>query len=99
VIKKRKRWKDKRRREERKKMRETVSDQIADQAAKPLKKGEKKKKKSPVLQQWNCSLSLSYITSLASRPVCVCLLGSFGALLWWVAFGWSLTGLQAEAFH
>jgi hypothetical protein len=32
-------------------MREMVGDQTANQAAKPLKKGKKKKKKSPVLEQ------------------------------------------------
>jgi hypothetical protein len=55
-----------------------VGDQIANQAAKPLKKG-KKKKKSPVLEEYNCSLSCSYVPPLAYSPVCVCLLGEFGA--------------------
>jgi hypothetical protein len=60
-------------------MGEMVGDQIANQTAKPLKKG---KKKSPVLQLYNCSLSCSDVTPLASIPVCLCLLGRFVALLW-----------------
>jgi hypothetical protein len=56
-----------------------VSDQTANQTAKPLKKGEKK---SPVLEQWNYSLSCSDVTPFTSSPVCLCLLGRFGGLLW-----------------
>jgi hypothetical protein len=55
---------------------EMVGDQSANQTAKPLKKG----KKSPVLEQYNCSLSCSDVTPLTSSLVCVCLLGRSGAL-------------------
>jgi hypothetical protein len=51
-------------------------------------------KKSPVLEQYNCSLSCSDVTPWASRPVCVCLLGRFEDLLWWVGSH----GPTAEAF-
>jgi hypothetical protein len=65
-------------------------------AAKSLKEG---KKKSLVQEQWNFRLSSSGVTPLASRPICLCLLGRFGALLWWVADGQSPTGLQAGSGH
>jgi hypothetical protein len=45
-----------------------VDDQRANQIAKPLKEG---KKKSPVQEQWNFSLSSSAVTLLASTTVCV----------------------------
>jgi hypothetical protein len=59
-----------------------VGDQTANQAANPLKKETKKKKNH---QFWNSRIAI-LVVPLASRPVCVCLLGRFGALLW-------------EAFH
>jgi hypothetical protein len=54
-------------------------DQTANQTSKPLKK---EKKKSLILEEYNCSLICSDVTLLASSPVCLCLLGRFGALLW-----------------
>jgi hypothetical protein len=53
-----------------------------------LRKAKKeKKRKSPVQEQFYFSFSSSDVTPLACRPVCLCLLGRFGALLWWVAGG------------
>jgi hypothetical protein len=72
-----------------------VGDQIVNKAINPIKKGEKN---SPVLEELNCSTTCFDATLLAYRPVCVCLSGRFGALLWWVASGWGPTGLQVEAF-
>jgi hypothetical protein len=80
-MKKRKRREDKRKREERKKREKKgkmVGDQTANQAAKPLMKGEKEKKKNH--QFWNGRIAVSYVNSLVSSPVCVCLLGMLGAL-------------------
>jgi hypothetical protein len=56
-----------------------VGDQTANQAAKPLKKGEKKKKKNH--QFWNSRIAdlVVFISSVCSL-VCVCLLGTDGAL-------------------
>jgi hypothetical protein len=73
---------------------EMVDDQTSKPGSKSLKEG---KKKSPVLEQ-NCSLSCSDASSLASRPVCVCLLRRFGSFLWQVASGWGPKGLWVEAF-
>jgi hypothetical protein len=57
-------------------MGEMVGDQTTNQAAKPLKKGGKKNH-----QFWNSKIvGLVVFTSLASTPVCVCLLGMLGAL-------------------
>jgi hypothetical protein len=57
-------------------MGEMVGEQTTNQAAKPLKKGGKKNH-----QFWNSKIvGLVVFTSLASTPVCVCLLGMLGAL-------------------
>jgi hypothetical protein len=74
---------------------EMVHDQTANQTAKLLMEGQKKKK-SLGQAQWNFSLSCSVVTPLASRPVCLCLLGRFRALLWWVAGGWGPMVLLVE---
>jgi hypothetical protein len=42
-----------------------------------------RKKKSPVQEQYNYILSSSGVTLLASSPVFPCLLGRFGAGVWW----------------
>jgi hypothetical protein len=56
-------------------MRERVGHQTANQASKSLKRGEKKSH-----QFWNSRVAgLVVLSSLASSPVCVCLLGTLGA--------------------
>jgi hypothetical protein len=57
-----------------------LDDQTANKTVKPLMKG---KKKSLVQEQCNYSLSCSCVTPLASCLVCLCLLGRFGAVVWW----------------
>jgi hypothetical protein len=53
-------------------MGEMVGDQTANQAANPLKKGKKEKKKSPLLEQENCSLSCSDVNSFSIQTyLCV----------------------------
>jgi hypothetical protein len=57
-----------------------VGDQTVNQAAKPLKKGEILEEKK-IHQFWSSRIAgLVVFTSLVSGPVCVCLLGTLGAL-------------------
>jgi hypothetical protein len=59
-------------------MGEMVGDQTANQAVKSLRRGEKKEKNH---QFWNSRIAgLVGFSFLMSNPVCVCLLGTLGAL-------------------
>jgi hypothetical protein len=63
-----------------------VGDQRANQAAKPLKKGKKEKKNH---QFWNNRIAVLVVVmySFSIQTVCMCLLGRFEALLWWLTGG------------
>jgi hypothetical protein len=49
-----------------------------------MKQKKKKENQSLVQEQYNYSLSCSGVTPLVSSPVCLCVLGRFGVLLWWL---------------